>query len=463
MRLIDLLRMSSSNLFKRKIRTILTILGVVVGTASIVVMISLGLGLNKSSLEQIDQFGGLTTVTVREGGNGNGVYVAEASSQTASSKEVKHLDDSIVDAIRQIPHVDVVSPVLESNVILRQGVYETSTRVTGMTEEGLESLKIDVAEGELPKADGTLRFLYGGSIKEDFVNSKTNASFWETGVMADVDLMNQKMFAIFDTDAYYSAKSGSNSQADSKDTTPKQQPKKILVDPAGVIATSETGYNQFSWNIYCEIESLNAQLKKIFKNKVIPGQPTKKNGKPYKQIYYTSIHVNVDEMQYVSEVQTAISDMGYVADSNVEWVQSMQNQYKSIQGVLGGIGAVSLFVAAIGIANTMMMSIYERTKEIGVIKVLGCSLSNIRSLFLLEAAYIGLIGGIAGTLLSYLVSLIINQVAQKMDSFYSGISYIPPWLSFSAIGFAVLVGILSGFFPALRAMKLSPLAAIRNE
>ncbi len=472
MKLIDLLRMSSSSLFKRKVRTLLTILGVVIGTASIVVMISLGLGLNKTSLEQIEEYGGLTTVTVREGGSGSMYYAgsssgsAEASSSSSAAAEVKHLDDTVVETIRQLPHVKVVSPVLDTSVILRHGVYEANMSVTGMTQEGLENMKIELAEGELPKSGEGLKFLYGSAILENFSNSKTNASYWETGVLPDIDMMNDDIFVIFDTDAYYSFRSGSSGQtsgSEGGDSAAKQPPKKYFVEAAGTIAASDSGYNQYSWNIYCEIESLEAQLKKVFKNKAIPGQPTNKNGKPYKQIYYTSIHVDVDSMDDVSAVQTAISDMGYIAESNVEWVESMQNQYKSIQAVLAGIGAVSLFVAAIGIANTMMMSIYERTKEIGVIKVLGCSLSNIRSLFLLEAAYIGLLGGILGALLSYAVSAIINSVAQSMDSYYTGISYIPVWLTLVAIGFATLVGIVSGFFPALRAMRLSPLAAIRNE
>ena len=80
-----------------------------------------------------------------------------------------------------------------------------------------------------------------------------------------------------------------------------------------------------------------------------------------------------------------------------------------IQADLGGIGAVYLLVAAIGIANTMMMSIYERTKEIGVLKVLGCSLKTIRNMFLIEAGFIGFIGGIIGLILSLLVSVLINQ------------------------------------------------------
>ena len=106
------------------------------------------------------------------------------------------------------------------------------------------------------------------------------------------------------------------------------------------------------------------------------------------------------------------------------------------------------------------MSIYERTKEIGIIKVLGCDLGNIRTMFLMEAGFIGFFGGLIGLILSFIISAVINLVAGE---YYQGISYIPAWLVLVSMIFAVLVGMVAGFFPALRAMKLSPLAAIRNE
>ena len=137
-----------------------------------------------------------------------------------------------------------------------------------------------------------------------------------------------------------------------------------------------------------------------------------------------------------------------------------------IQLVLGGIGAVSLLVAAIGIANTMMMSIYERTKEIGIMKVLGCDMRNIQGMFLIEAGFIGLIGGITGLAISYGLSVTVNFLVANMAGdmgISGGISYIPLWLALMSLVFAVFVGMLAGFFPSLRAMKLSPLAAIRNE
>lgn len=157
--------------------------------------------------------------------------------------------------------------------------------------------------------------------------------------------------------------------------------------------------------------------------------------------------------------------MGFQVTTNVEYMDSMKKQFAMVQAVLGGIGAVSLFVAAIGIANTMMMSIYERTKEIGVIKVLGCSLRNIKQMFLLEAAFIGFIGGLVGNILSFLISFVINAIVASSGAMgvEGNISYIPLWLAAASMIFAVFVGMAAGYFPALRAMRLSPLAAIHNE
>ena len=95
--------------------------------------------------------------------------------------------------------------------------------------------------------------------------------------------------------------------------------------------------------------------------------------------------------------------------------------------------------------------------------MLGCDLRNIRSLFLMEAGFIGLIGGVIGLILSFGLSGAINRAARASGEFETGISYIPIWLVFLSVIFAILVGMVAGFFPARRAMKLSPLAAIRNE
>lgn len=460
MKFRDMLRMSGSSLWKRKVRTILTVLGVVIGTASIVVMISLGLGLSRASMAEIEQYGGLKTVTVTEQGSYYGGY--DDSESTVQANE-NHLDDDVVNEIKSIEHVEDAYPVLETEAMALSGGFQCYLSLRGVSAEKMKDLGIELGQGDFPEPDsGQFQAVYGNMVIGEFYNEKTGEGYWYNGEMADIDLMSDTIMYVFDMDSYYNFLWGGTNE----DGTSVAMPKKRIVQTAGVMAGGVEDYNSDGYYVFCDIDELKKILKKEFKNKTIPGQPTTASGKAYKEIYYTSIVVEVDDMDHVQEVQSAINSMGYQASSNAEWVQSMQGQYTYIQLALGGIGAVSLIVAAIGIANTMMMSIYERTKEIGIMKVLGCDMRNIQGLFLLEAGYIGFIGGTVGLGLSYGISAIINLVVKNLNlgmNMTVGISYIPLWLALVSLVFAVFVGMAAGFFPSLRAMNLSPLAAIRNE
>ena len=237
-----------------------------------------------------------------------------------------------------------------------------------------------------------------------------------------------------------------------------------MVKGSGVVAGGIDSYNTDSFKVYCDLDKLREYLKKEFRGRVIPGQPSTKSGKPYSKFVYSSAKVQADDMEQVEQLSGAIRSMGYNVETNADYIDSMKKQFAMVQAVLGGIGAVSLLVAAIGIANTMMMSIYERTKEIGVMKVIGCGLKNIRQLFLMEAAFIGLAGGIIGNLLSLTMSVVINTFVSGGSMGISGnLSFVPVWLVLISTVFAVLVGTAAGYFPARRAMALSPLEAIRSQ
>lgn len=461
MKFPDLLIMSMNNLRRRKLRTVLTVLGVIIGTAAIVVMVSLGIGLNEMTMEQIASWGSLTTIEVYSQSSGGGMQMmgAAMSSQNSES-EPNYITDKVIDNFKRIPHVTGVSPVLNMNVVMRQGVYiSTYVQLKGVSQSYLEQLEL--TEGRLPQP-GELGLVFGNGVIRDFTNAKTGKGYWDTGEMPDVDPMGKPMFVIFDMDAYYQSQ-GSGS---SSDGTPVKPPKKYMIETTGMLAGGENGYSNYSWYVFTDIDGLKAQLKKVFKKGTpIPGQPTNKKGKPLNELVYNSAEVFVDDMENVTQVQEQLAAMGYQVNSQMDFLESSRQQSNMVQAVLGGIGAVSLFVAAIGIANTMMMSIYERTKEIGVMKVLGCDMGNIRNMFLIESGFIGFMGGTIGVALSYGVSAIVNRFVNMSQSMgLSGdLSRIPPWLSMAAIGFAVFVGMAAGFMPAVRAMKLSPLAAIRNE
>lgn len=436
MRFFDLLTMSVNNLKRRKLRTVLTVLGVTIGTASIVVMVSLGIGLKEMTVEQYASYGSLTRIEVNSSYGWGG-----------DQDESSFLVDETVETFKRIPHVKSVSPVLSTYVNLRQGVYTSGTRLMGVSSETLK--EIELSQGTLPSGDtNTMELVVGNMVARDFYNSKTGRGYWDTGEMPDVDLYNSPFFITFQN-------TGNNNG--------KQ--KKYVFPVSGMVKGEPDEYNEYSYGLFTDIEQLKAQLKRVYRKTTIPGQPTNKKGKPYNYFIYDTVYVYVDEMDNVLDVQKSITDMGYQAYSSMQWLEQAQEQTDMIQAVLGGIGAVSMFVAAISIANTMMMSIYERTKEIGVLKVLGCSLGSIRNMFLIEAGFIGFIGGGVGLGLSYGVSYLVNRFlgGALMGMENGDISRIPPWLSGVAVVFAIIIGMLAGLFPAIRAMKLSPLAAIRNE
>ena len=189
---------------------------------------------------------------------------------------------------------------------------------------------------------------------------------------------------------------------------------------------------------------------------------------------YQTVKISVDSVKNVKEVQQKIEDLGYKTSSLQSILEPMQETSNMLQLVLGCIGGVSMLVSAISIANTMIMSIYERTKEIGVMKVLGCYVRDIKKLFLFESAMIGFIGGLFGIGCSYLASWAINKYGGPIfqsimqnnymyDSATTEFSMIPLWLPVVALLFAMLVGIVSGYYPARRATRISAIEAMKTE
>lgn len=471
MRWIDLLRMSSGNLRRRKLRSILTILGVVIGTASIVVMISLGLGMQQSLYREIEQSGGMTSITVSGMDVGSQMYYFSDSS--GDQEATKYVTDETIQELSKLEHVKSVSPMLSMSSILLTGKYWGYIELVGMTPEELKRQNMNLVEGSaLPTENSASpELVFGNGVIQNFYERGSDKGYWETGKLPDIDIMKDQMFLILDSNAYFQsqqnkdASGGGSGSDDVNQAASVKAPKKYVIHASGLVEGDVDSYNANYYYVYCDINTLKSMLKKEYTGRVIPGQPTTKTGKPYKFFAYTSAKVQADDIKNVEALAAAIQAKGYKVSTNAEYLKSMQKQFAMVQAVLGGIGAVSLFVAAIGIMNTMMMSIYERTREIGVIKVLGCSLKNIKQMFLMEAAFIGFIGGVVGNLLSFLMSFAINILTGHggMMGLDGNISYIPLWLVLASMAFAVLVGMVAGYFPALRAMRLSPLAAIRNE
>ena len=207
--------------------------------------------------------------------------------------------------------------------------------------------------------------------------------------------------------------------------------------------------------------SIPAANKLIRENRKLMDQQGVKEGQ------YTQGYVNAVDVDSVAEVLQAVKDMGFQAYSPTEWITQMQEEQARQQSQLIAIGLISLLVSAIGIANTMLASILERSREIGVMKVLGLGISKINLMFLVEAAMIGLLGGLIGLGISYVFGAIANfgggEISFLGMYFQNGVQLsIPWWLALGAVAIAVGVGIVSGIYPARKATKMSPLEAIRS-
>lgn len=513
MKISDILGMSLMNLWRRKMRTVLTVLGVIIGTSSIVVMLSLGIGLKEAMLEQIGTAGGLTEIMV--------------TSDADYGTDELLLSDSTIDTFMQIENVEKVEPQIWYSMPVQAGKYENNFTIVGVSDEYLKG--IELGEGELPKSGSTLSMIAGNQVIGEFMDSATGEyPYWETEELPNVDMLKTPMVGGIDKEEYvgtmdsetpattesgisdptfavtndfeeendFEGEGESDFEGESETDSPTDDEtfasndfysddsmedgmsyssftssmKRVPIKVTGVTAGDVETYSEYSYYCYTRMDDLKDFLKKNYSlNDVIPGQPTDKNGKPYRDLKYSQLTVKVDESSNVEAVLEEIQSMGYRADANKEWLEEIEKEFMIIEAVLGGIGAVAMLVAAISIANTMTMSIYERTKEIGVMKVLGCGLGNIRSMFLSEAAFIGFLGGVVGIVFSYMLSFVLNKVAPSVVGDSMGIaegtniSVIPFWLVLLAIAFSTVIGMIAGFFPAQRATKLSPLAAIRNE
>jgi len=457
---IDIFAMAFKNLWRRKVRTILTLLGVIVGTVSIVVMLSLGIGMNESFKKQVSAMGSLNIITI------NKYYYPEIKDDSGNSyvmPQTRTLDDKLVEKLKKIDGVEAVTPLLYSYLKFVSGKYVAYAQVTGIDVSNMEAFEFKLSEGRLLNSEDTNAVVMGSSIVNYFYNPNSRSSrywYYDQPQQPEIDVFNDKIVMTFDM-SY-----GEIRRRDTRTRDRRNQPTEIQV--VGLI---EAGSDK-DYSVYINIDYLKSLIKANNRATRTPGRISYGYyyGSSTKTDEYEQIWVKVKNMEDVERVLQTIKDMGYGASSLIDILRSMLDATKTIRTVLGAIGAVALFIAALGITNTMIMSIYERTKEIGVMKVIGCIVGDIRRLFLLESALIGFIGGLLGIGFSYGISYLLNRagiqfldIGWSMPGQQTQISIIPLWLSLAAVGFGTLVGIIPGAYPAARAIRISALEAIRNE
>ena len=470
MKISDEIVLSARNLTRRKGRTALTLIGVVIGTCMVVLMISLGIAQSQANEEMLQSWGDLTQIQVYGGGRAVG----------ADGKALK-LDDTAIENMKKLDHVVAATAYVSAYSLQGQITAGNNDRyvmeigsLTGVDPTAMEPMGFELASGRWPdsgpasKKATKLQVLvcdYTGYSFYDSRKSMNSPNRYRWQGMTDAKGNQVEPFVNVDKDKMtLTIKTGEGADA-------KTQSWELEV-----IGHMQQDVSKGWWtqsNIILRTQDLKMIEDAYYKMAKITN-----NNNTYDQVY-----VKVDDLKNVPDVEKAIHELGFENTYSMnQQREEMQKQVVRSQMIFGGVAAVSLLVAAINIINTMTMAIYERTREIGVMKVLGCELNNIRTMFLLESSCIGFLGGLVGVAISLLVSFVLNHLSLILSLFgqsvdlsgllgggmYMGgmsntISVIPPWLMLAALVFATLVGLVSGILPANNAVKISALEAIRHD
>lgn len=442
MRFFDLVKLVFDNLSRRKGRVALTAIGVVIGTASVVLLISLASGLQRSATENLWGISDLKRIDVypgwiESGGSGNAkMDVVAVGGGSSGQPGMVLLTPKTVEEIRAIPGVELVTPSqgLSGMTVLRYGKLENYPWLQGVDVEDVGVFEYPLEAGTSKLERGTA--VIGGWVAKQWFDPKQRPG---QDPPEQPDVLGQQIKLIL--------------TKWTQDGTPSN--KTVNLKIVGLFAEARGQQDNVMYVNWDDLIAWEEWMRGTRVN--------------FNRDGYNQLIVRAESPDVVVDIADQINEMGYQASTPQSYVEGINSFFVTLQIVFGAIGALSLLVAAIGIANTMAMAILERTREIGLMKAIGATNKDVLSIFLGEAAGIGLIGGIGGVILGWGGSLIINDVAStflNQSSPYgmgSVAAYTPPWLPLFALAFATLIGLLSGLYPSLRAATLVPVNALKYE
>ncbi len=420
MRPTDLVALALANVGRARIRSILTVMGVAIGTALVVLLIALASGAEANVKRSIFSIGDLRLVSVQPfqpGATGlTAVGRAITDDQVAKFRAIPHVSgvyrqfdaplgtlvEAGEDAAIRPQGIDPDAPVDRDSVLLAGRHLAASDRGVAIVPGNLARLVAPTA-GEAIGKKVTLRL--GGAVKIGQTRISGSGTPREYGVT---------IVGVFD------------------ERNTSQTAVRIALDDAILAAAENRGLSS--------------------------DEMRRTTG-------YSGVALEAEDSQYVADVVSAVQELGFSAFSLKQVVAQIDEGFGVFRGILAGIGGVALLVAAIGIANTMIMAVLERTREIGIMKAVGATPRDIRMLFLAEAGTVGVLGGAIGLALGIAGGKLIEQIIRSLNPRTDArdIFVVDLPLALAALGLALAMSLVAGFLPARRAMRMSALSALRYE
>ena len=417
--------MAFSNLWRRKLRTILTIAAVVIGATLIALMASLGDGLKGFIVGQFGQtfpndaiiVSSGRDINVFQGGNGGPQEI------TAVDTVVQPFTAQDISKIKSIPGVEQVDYLV--SVQARYIQPEESTKIYTVSVSGS------------PAYEASIRpLLLGSTISDDDIGKCLISYDYLTafGWKADQSVIG----------------------------------KKVTVSVGKQLAY-ETGTQDFTFAISGVIDKKvsNAELLITQTDAIEMARFYQDNPLRYsEQQPGFTVQVKAKSAGQVTSIAASVKSLGFNALTADDILAEINRVFQVIQVGLSAFGIIALVVAAIGIINTLLMAIHERTREIGVMKAVGATRGNIRALFTMEGAALGFLGGVVGSLLALFLGQALNVIgARTFLSNFPGfkLSVFSFWLIPGVIALTTAISLLAGLYPASRAARLDPVEALRYE
>jgi putative ABC transport system permease protein len=457
----DLTELAVRNLREAILRNSLTTLGVAVGVASLVAMLSLGVGLQTLASERLTKSGlfDAVFVTSRRDFRGPGGEGREGPPRKSSAppEKFKPLDEDARQQFATLPNVVDVYPQIRFLTDVRYQGNSYSTNVLGVPESSRATSAFDAITGKYfssPTAEEAI--LQADFAKElspqpaSLVGQEITLRYAERRAVSSDEISKEQ-----DIDKQLDEMMSGGISIVSRE-------KKLRI--AGIIESDPSaGIGGFGGGrVFLPIrvaEQLHAAQANDVQDFVRGGG----SGKPT----YAALTIRAKSPKDVLQIEDAIKKLGFNAFSLLDASKTLRQVFIVFDMFLGLFASLALTVASLGIVNTLLMAILERRREIGVLKSLGATDGDVRSLFFAEAGAMGLFGGIFGVALGWLIGQALTWgttiYLRQQDLPGVKISYVPWWLAASAIAFAVAVSLIAGLYPAGRAARLNPVEALRYE
>ena len=469
MRTYDLSELALRNLRESSLRNSLTTIGISVGVASLVAMLSLGIGLQKLATRHLAKSGLFDTVVVTSRRDLRG-FNREDQRSTASAAESRTLDEPARQEIESLPDVLEAYPDIRFITELRYQDKPHLTMVSGIPDSARSNDAFTGIPGSFFFSETAPEVILQKSFALELLGKTPPPGHEDDIPVGDLakPLLGQELTMRYaqrvsapESAENTPAKSGAadESESDAAYSVISREQKLKIVGISDLDPDSMRGAAR---------ARVFLPLKLAQELRVMQPSDVRDSMRGFsKQPSYSTVSVRVKNPKNVEVVEQAIKKLGFNTFSILDATRSLRQFFAVLDLFLGIFGSLALAVASIGIVNTLVMAILERRREIGIMKAIGASDSDVKKLFFAEAGAMGLLGGVVGVMLGWAIGHVINlgtniylkRQALPPETFWS----VPWWLVGAAIVFAFIVSLVSGLYPAARAARLDPVQALRYE